>query len=392
MKLRITLTILLFISLNAIAQIKFENGYIINNNDEKIDCLIKNEDWLHNPTSFLYKINKNAKEITGTLSSIKEFGVNGLSKYKKFKVNVDKSGTNVNQLSNKRTYDFVVETLFLKALVAGSANLYVYDEGSFVKYFYAKKNTPIKQLEYKEYLNSTGLLVKNKNYLTQLRLDVSCNNLDYKNIKYKKNSLVDYFLAYNNCNGNSNIVEDFTASNKKDDFNLIAKFGIGNATITPSNNTFGYGNIESNGINLRMGIEAEYILPFNKNKWSIFIEPTYQTYKGDIEGTQSGEITYNSIEVPLGVKHYMFLNNKAKLFLSAAYVLDFTMNSKIDFKNLGDLEVTSSSGTQIGLGYNYNNKYTLEARYNMGRDLTQNYSYWKTNYSAFSIILGYKFL
>ena len=42
-----------------------------------------------------------------------------------------------------------------------------------------------------------ALRSKNKNYLTQLRLDTSCNNLDYKNVNYNKNSLVKYFLAYN---------------------------------------------------------------------------------------------------------------------------------------------------------------------------------------------------
>ena len=31
--------------------------------------------------------------------------------------------------------------------------------------------------------------------------------------------------------------------------------------------------------NVSLGIEAEFILPFNKNKWAIIFEPTYQYYK-----------------------------------------------------------------------------------------------------------------
>jgi hypothetical protein len=384
--------IILFIGLNTIAQIRFEKGYIIKSNDEKIECLIKNEDWLYNPTNFLYKKDVNAKEINGNLNSIKEFGVNGVSKYKRFKVNIDKSKTDINLLSNTRTYNFVTETLFLKTLVEGKANLYLYNEKSLVKYFYKKENSPIKQLEYKEYLNSTGLLAKNKNYLTQLRLDAACKSIDYKKVDYRRNSLVKYFLAYNNCDGNNISVKNYTESNNKNLFNLRAKIGIGNATINTSNSAYAYKNISSSGANIRAGIEAEYVLSFNNNKWAIYVEPTYQTYKGDIEGSQSGKITYNSIELPLGVKHYMFINNNSKLFLSGALVLDFAMDSKIDFNSntLNVLEISSSpTSYQLGFGYNFNNKYTIETRYNFGRDITKNYVYWETDYSSFSIILGY---
>ena len=275
-------------------------------------------------------------------------------------------------------------------MVEGKANLYGLQEGNLAKYFYKKENTTIKQLEYKEYLNSNNYLAKNKNYLTQLRIDVLCDKVDYKNVLYKKNSLVKYFIAYNNCN--NSLTKDYTKSNNINKFNLNFKLGIGNTIIKPSNITYGYTNIESSGINIRAGIEAEYIFSFNKNKWSFFIEPTFQTYSGDIKGSQSGEIDYNSIELPFGVKHYMFLNDNSKLFISGAYVIDFTMNSKIDFNNIGDLKIKSGPSTQIGFGYNYDNKYTIEARYNSGRDITLGYSYWETKYSSFSIVLGYNFL
>ena len=126
MKLKITM-IILFIGLNSVAQIKFEKGFIITNHGEKVECLIKNEDWLYNPNKITYKKDKNSNEIEGNLYNIKEFIINGTTKYKRFKVNIDKSRTNINQLSNKRTYDFEVETLFLKVLVEGNANLYVFN-------------------------------------------------------------------------------------------------------------------------------------------------------------------------------------------------------------------------------------------------------------------------
>jgi hypothetical protein len=42
----------------------------------------------------------------------------------------------------------------------------------------------------------------------------------------------------------------------------------------------GSGNAKfDNKISFRIGLEAEFILPFNKNKWAVFAEPTYQYYK-----------------------------------------------------------------------------------------------------------------
>lgn len=36
------------------SQIRFEKGYLINNQDVKSEVLIKNEDWTLNPTEFFY--------------------------------------------------------------------------------------------------------------------------------------------------------------------------------------------------------------------------------------------------------------------------------------------------------------------------------------------------
>ncbi len=34
-------------------------------------------------------------------------------------------------------------------------------------------------------------------------------------------------------------------------------------------------------VNFRIGIEAEFIRGFNKNKWAIICEPTYQSFTGE---------------------------------------------------------------------------------------------------------------
>ena len=57
------------------AQFLFDQGYIINNNNERIDCLIKNIDWKDKPKIFEYKLNENDVETNGSTDNIREFGV-----------------------------------------------------------------------------------------------------------------------------------------------------------------------------------------------------------------------------------------------------------------------------------------------------------------------------
>jgi hypothetical protein len=54
MKKLFLLIILTQISLNCYSQINFEKGYFYNNENKKIECLIKNNDWLNNPTQIKY--------------------------------------------------------------------------------------------------------------------------------------------------------------------------------------------------------------------------------------------------------------------------------------------------------------------------------------------------
>lgn len=45
-----------FFSQCSYSQIVFEDGYFINESDQKINCLIKNVDWKNNPNEFEYRV------------------------------------------------------------------------------------------------------------------------------------------------------------------------------------------------------------------------------------------------------------------------------------------------------------------------------------------------
>ena len=175
MKQKITM-LLLFIGLNTIAQIKFEKGYFISNNGIKTECFIKNEDWLNNPSKFLYKTELNSKVLTATIEKVKEFKISNKLYYIRFSVLIDESSSVMGQLSDKRTSDFTQKKLFLKLLVDGKSKLYSYTKKNLIRYFY-KKNNGVKQLEYKLYNISQVQIAKNINYIKQLNDFFPCQNI-----------------------------------------------------------------------------------------------------------------------------------------------------------------------------------------------------------------------
>src|SRR5690606_21684320 len=98
MKNQLLLILITILSFNCYSQISFEKGYYIDNNDQRINCLIKNVDWKDNPTEFEYKLSENSAPEKASIKLVKEFGVDNISRYIRTTVNIDKSIDNVNSV------------------------------------------------------------------------------------------------------------------------------------------------------------------------------------------------------------------------------------------------------------------------------------------------------
>ena len=140
------LAIGVFYSMSCNSQISYVEGYYINNSNKKINCLIKNIDWKNNPKKFKYKTTVQAENETLTIKSVKELGVNNVSKYIRAVVNIDRSNSKLDQLSSDIDPIFKKEELFLKVLIEGNASLYLYDDKGLRRYFYQTPNNDINQL------------------------------------------------------------------------------------------------------------------------------------------------------------------------------------------------------------------------------------------------------
>lgn len=396
----------LFISMLSFSQIHFEKAYFVTNSDQKTECLIKNIGWKSNPTSFEYKTGEDAKIQTADIRNVKEFEIYNQVKYVRSTVKIDRSSQDINKLSKVRKPEFIEEQLFLKELTSGNANLYKYSDGNLIRYFFQMGGNEIQQLIYKPYqAEKESVIYKsyNTDYKKQLEQNLVCPNIssnEIQKIEYKEKPLTELFIKYNECS-DPNYKNTSIKNSNKGKINLSIRPRINSSSVSLSNSN--RINLDlSNKLAFSAGLEAEYVFPFNKNKWSIIIEPSYQYYKSEntsdvnylVGNKLIADVDYKSIEIPIGIRHYMYLNDQSKLFVNAQYVLDFVMNSSIEFKRSDNsiyetLTVDSKPNFAIGVGYNYNNKYAVEARYYTKRNITNGYLAWNNNYQNISLIFGY---
>ncbi len=376
--------LLLFLAINSYGQVVFEKGYFIDNDDKKTECLIKNYDWKNSPTQIKYKLSDSGDTKTADISDITEFRVQNL-KYQRFTVNIDQSGKIMSQLNYQKDPVFVEETVFLRLIIEGAASLYEF--GKMKRYFYNVNNSKVVQLIHKEYI-SKNRITNNNAYKSQLWENLKCSCISIKDIeqmKFSKNDLVKIFEKYNTC-VNSGFV-NFEKKNNKNAFNLYVNSGLRLSKFSKRNSLNHAENLDyANELNYVLGLNAEFIFPFNMQKWAFVFKPTYQSYKTkDPRPYYTNTVEYQSIELPIGIKYNMFLTLNSNVFISGTVVIiDIPINSKI-----GSLTINPGSNMNFGFGFNYKNKYSIEINYGTRRELLTKYTFNTSNYQSISLIIGY---
>lgn len=400
MKLRIT-SILLFVGIFSYAQKSFEKGFFILNNGTRIDCFIKNKNWRDNPDQFEYKRTLNGKTEIGRIGLVKEFTIINSAKF--IKTSIEISQPNNNSLSSSKKTKLAKESVFLKTLVESDMSLYSLKKGKLVKFYYGSKSNYPKPLVYKEYESNSGKVIANQTYLAQLHRFMTCEGLNINNISYTKKELKQYFIAYNKCKGALSVI-DYSSKDKKEKFSASLVGGIGLSSANIDDRSYGAfvnlnGDIGSQAV-FKFGAVIEFILPYNDYEWSFFAMPTYQSFNQTnslthgslVITTETYEVDYTSIEIPVGVRKYFTLESDAKVYLDAAYLVDIPLNSYIrtsDTRRSED-EITSGPAISLGIGYKSNINYGIELRYSTNRNILSNEIFKDSNYSNLSLLITYK--
>ena len=400
--------LLFLISLKLAAQAHFEKGYVITIDNQQMECLIKNNDWLNNPKSIEYKLNAGDSIRNGNLENLQAFGISGISAFVKAEVNVDQSSTDVNNLSWSKDPIWLKQKIFLKLLVNGKAKLFSYKKGDNELFFYSVNDSLIQQLIYKEYIVVDnrdskfihGLLQQqfvktNTGFIQQLWEHVSNEETSFSDVtelKYKRSDLINYFRKYDKLG------KDVSGTNgNKSAFNLKIKPGIdySSVTVKTTQSELKKFNVDfGTQWNYRVGLEVECVFPFNNNTWSLFVEPTYQNFhssNNDAWGNKAS-INLNIIDFPIGFRHYFFLNDNFKIHLNALInPVSIVCLDPVIHYTYSDLNINPMINFALGGGFDYKSL-SLEFRYYPNRSLTNSYMNLSSDYHGFSIIAGYKIL
>jgi hypothetical protein len=391
MKIKFLFLALVLAATYSYGQIKFEKGYLIDNENHRIECLIKNNDWRNTPSEFDYKQSENDTVKKGNLFNTKEFGVLGVSKFIRVDAKIDRSSQDLLALSTHRNPEWSEEQLFLKVLIEGKASLYLLSERNNDKFFYQVLNSPIQQLIYKEYFAKGRSVGYNNDFRQQLWNDVRNAESTMKSIgkvNYAQSELERYFKQYNGSEQKTIEISD----KKRDFLFLKVKVGIDYSSVVVMQKFYGP-EFKNSGqdFNYQVGLEAGYILPFNKNKWEFIIDPSYQYFN---QKMSEMTVDYKSIEFPIGLRYNLFLNDDLKLFVNGFFipVSNFDFHSTVDIRFANSryhLNVLHGSSYAVGGGLDYK-KFSMELRFYPNSDLLNHYLDASTDYHRFSFAIGYR--
>lgn len=401
-----------FFSFSALAQITYDEGYYVSNEGDRIEGFIQDKGWRSNPSEFSFKPSRNSDSRTVDIKEATEFGIGEEIKYRRFIAPIDKSSERVDQLDVNREPNFEKEQVFLKVLMEGEVDLYKYTSQRMERFFYGMEGVKVEPLVHKKY-QEAGKLAFNNSFRQQLYAQFSCGDLtadDLRKVQYREKDLMNFFKDYHDCRNASYHVVKRSSENMS--LNVYVKAGAGSSSMT-INKGIGAGGTELDlGTNIRFGAELEWVLPFNRNKWALFLEPTYFSYNIE-EYLVTGPFYYNRATLLLdhsfiattgGAKHFFYLNERSKIFVNAAVVIDVPLNSGLVFIREGSYELqptleetTTEAYFSAGVGYNYSNRLTAELRYefpkrNLGsRTVSGHYMLdWDAEISTISVMLGYR--
>lgn len=388
----------LFFQISLFSQIKFENGYYITNSGSRVDCLIKNKDWKGNPNTILIKKDLSSQVESLTISDIKEFGVIGKSQYVRRQVQIDISSDHLDNLSLQREPKFETKNLFLKTLVSGKAHLFQFTEkDGLSKYFFSLDGGETTQLIYKRYVNEKREIFYNKDFREQIYSQLTCGSkmLEMvRSVEYNSKDLTKVFIGYNTC---ENVDYNVFKNNNKAQFHLSLRPGLNFYSMevtTPNEVVYGYIDFGMQTA-LRVGAELELVLPFNKNKWAVILEPVYASFKSDAVGPLGlygyyASVNYQYVDINFGVRHKFYLANDALIFANFTYgYVKELGEAKIDFDKRTDIELSQLGNFKFGLGCKFLNKFSGEIQYAFKGQVASDYSNWGADYQGYSIILGY---
>ena len=277
-------------------------------------------------------------------------------------------------------------TVLLKVLVEGGATLFYYEQPRIKDFFSKVADKPIEPLVYKQYINSSNQVKENMEFHHYLSVNLTCKDIGLPAIEktgYKEKDLIQLYQKYNACINPNTVATTFDGQKQqKLNFKIVAQLNRNNLEFFSS--FIPDGDVIANNIAPSIGFELERILPFNGNKWGIFVAPNYYAYK-----VTTNKAQYSALEIPVNVRYYMFLKNNNRIFLNAGVVLNKPFIKELQMDNQNTYKVGVRVGANGGIGYAFG-KWAAELRYYKPLNIMDNYLQIYTKYNKASLVLSYR--
>ena len=410
------------------SQTNFVNGYFIDANNNKTECLIKNYDWANIPNEIEYKLSDESNVETIDFGRMKAFRIYDTPHYyKKATVMVDFN-------AKRKEVAPVEQSVVLRVLIEGKASLY----NISTIFFYQKDDGEIKQLLFKEYLEGIKNY-KDNWFRTELINELECgdNAAKIKKIAYEKKDMLSFFRNYNECTF-SNFTDYTIVKSGMPKYNLKIQSGVSFNNFSKDINflslkgdaaiPYSFSTDPAFQVSFAIGVEFEGILPFNNDNWSIYVSPNLQIYNNTYSKThysvyndkyEAGwapstgtiirsysydfevytESQYYFLELPIGARRYFYISPDSRIFIEGSFgvIVPLKVTDRIELNQINtdpkappymldgnEFNPIITSTTKFGAGYTFQNKFSISAQYSLYKRISNIHG------NSFSIMLGYR--
>ena len=388
----------------------YEKGYVVDKNGRKLQVQILNEDWSQTPAKIKYKYKNGTREATPT--NVKAIGIPGKWKYISATVDMDTVPDITDRLSKNRNPQWVRKTVFLKVLVDGKADLFMYKQPNLVKFFYRIDQQPIQPLTYRRYYmydekgknyNRIGV---NNDYQQTLYNKLKCPRFRrdrFATLPYNSDALKRIFMEYNQCKKQN--YKQYHTYNSPGIFQIygfirgdLFQLQILNSQTQPVNQPDAY---HTGG---GLGVSLEYVLPFRHNIWGIYSDPGLRwaqmelsfEKKNAISGSvekYKWEYTNLSFDFPVGIRIHFLRRENWNMYAEMGYVMNIRLGSQLkqykDDEWQKTIQPQSKAFWQWGIGMTAG-RINATLRYYTNRNLIANYTLYDSPYRGYALMLAYK--
>lgn len=374
-------SILLLISLFVKSQSKYDQGFLVEKNGNKIYCLIENLNWKYSPKQVNYKLSETSEKLKINTNEVEAFGIENGDYYAWFEGDLPIEDSLVFTENINPEFEYERYKNFVKQIIKGRASLFEFKEKGNNLFLFSKESESNLEvlLPEKDFYSISKEGTRALNFRSQLIKDFNCrNSLNVQKVIYSYKSLQDYFTAYNNCafpDSTSVRVKQQTWRRK----NLSLKVLVGASYYTYETTLNSQPLDFDKRIRSNVGVELEYELPVKKDNFSTFISLRRSAYfsPGTFETSTNPNVPKNEVNAAtldlvqfmgiLGGRYYFTRINSIEIFAEAAALMDFNINSS--FRKITGFQTESTTlkktnlGASIGVGLSINRRAYLNINY-----------------------------